>query len=638
MKQGNNVRIALLTVVAVVAVTFAGGGVQATHESQHETFGESGVVTVDQPDGVTYFTQELENEYDDPVVIMKPVGEVGEQPAHIRVRNVQTQSFEYQIEEWSSTGGNTEYSGGHRPVDVSYLVLEAGKYSIDGQTVEAGTFRTDHNFASQKLSATFSTEPVLFTQSQTENEPSQIVTRNQITYNSESDVEFQTLLQEEEGANGNHAVETVGYVAVEQGTGSLNGVPFEVGKTPAVVEETNYNIDFENQYSSSGRFIAGIQTYNGQDTAQPRLSSLSSDSASVFIEEETTGDDETTHGGSESIGYFAFGNVGAFQTDSEEPGPGESVVSWVRDNSLVIVGGIVSVASGGYLLRKRRKASDQSTEGISEPADGERLSSSHMTDEESKAVTDKTTADSEAMPDEHQADAEAAIEKAVTAKSNSNYNDAAEAYSEALSEYQAALGALSAGANKKREEIETAIESTRADLETVKNVQNKRSEIIDSLQSAEQSLHEAIVAYIESNQTVARIRFRQARDTFEDAHETIAESEDDLLTDLVEVTFQPDREPPSTTLSELAVIPETAATVLVDAGIETTDDLDGSDESPWTPAAVEELLANEAIEEDTAMALTLLSWWHGDESYTFETAEAVARRQQQAEYGFNQSS
>lgn len=316
----------------------------------------------------------------------------------------------------------------------------------------------------------------------------------------------------------------------------------------------------------------------------------------------------------------------------------ESEISWVRDNGSVIAGGIASVAGGGYLVWRRRKASNQSTEAISEPADEESLSSSHVADEESKTATDETTADSEVIPDEHRADAEAAIEKAVTAKSNDNYNDAAEAYSEALSEYQSALGTLAAGATKKREEIETAIESTRAELEAVKTVHEQRSEIIDALRPAERILQEAIAAYIEADQTIARIRFRQARDTFGDAHETIVESEEDLLSEPVEVSGQPDRELSSTILSDLPVIPERAATALSDARIETVDDLDSRDESPWMPITVEEMVDDEMIEEDIATTLVLLSWWHGDKSYEFDTAEAVERRQQQANYGFNHTS
>lgn len=74
------------------------------------------------------------------------------------------------------------------------------------------------------------------------------------------------------------------------------------------------------------------------------------------------------------------------------------------------------------------------------------------------------------------------------------------------------------------------------------------------------------------------------------------------------MNVEPDRELSSTKLSELPMISEMAATTLTSNGVETVNDLDNSDESPWTPAAVEELAAAETIKEDTETVLTLLPW------------------------------
>jgi hypothetical protein len=81
-------------------------------------------------------------------------------------------------------------------------------------------------------------------------------------------------------------------------------------------------------------------------------------------------------------------------------------------------------------------------------------------------------------------------------------------------------------------------------LKTVKTQREQQNEFIEAIQPVERILQEAIVAYTEGDQTVARIRFRQARDIFKDAHETIAEGEDDLLAEPVAVSFQPDQEFP----------------------------------------------------------------------------------------------
>jgi PKD repeat protein len=270
--------------------------------------GEVGKLTPNQPDQSTWFTAELRNSYDDPVVIMKPVGSAGDQPAHIRLKNVQGDSFEYKVEEWSHT------NDGHKEVDVYYIVLEAGTHELDdGMTVEAGTERINHEFSTIGLSGDYSDTPVAFTQSQTYNGPDQIVTRNKNVDTGS----IETRLQEEEGADGEHAYETVGYIAVDQGTGSNDGVPFEVGRTGNVVTDYPHNIGFSQSFGSTPQFVADMQTFDGQDTAEVRMESLNAGSASVYIEEEETGDAETTHGSDEVVGYLAIEDAGSLNSDTD---------------------------------------------------------------------------------------------------------------------------------------------------------------------------------------------------------------------------------------------------------------------------------------------------------------------------------
>ena len=316
----------------------------------------------------------------------------------------------------------------------------------------------------------------------------------------------------------------------------------------------------------------------------------------------------------------------------------KSKSSWVRDNAKLLAGGAGTLLGSGYLLRRRQKSTEVSQDDPSKHNSEDPDSDTSEGHEQSTTATNEPTTGSESVTDGHQTAAEEALETAVTAESNEKYGKAVDAYSDALSEYQAALRILPTGATEQRKEIEQIIESTRADLEAVKTRREQQNEVIDDLQPAERSLQEAIVAYIENDRTVARIRFRQARDTFEDAQETIVENEADLLTEPVAVDVQPDREPSSTTLSDLPGIPKAASAELAKLGIEAVDDLDSSDKSPWTPAVVEELVDDDTIEEDAATTLTLLSWWQGDKSYEFDTAQAVERRQQQADYGFNQTS
>lgn len=309
------IRITLLVTILTLSL---GLGVTTAESSQSDSegvIGEVGVTTVDQPDRDTFFTVDLQHTYENPVVVMKPVGSVGPHPAHIRLKNVQSESFEYQVEEWSSTDGP------HNEVRVSYIVVEAGQHSLDGKHIEAGTVQTDHEFTTVQLMSEFTDVPVAFTQSQTENGGDNIVTRNQVRENGSFDSKIQTRVQEAEGADGKHALETVGYIAIEPGTGADETVPFEVGRTGETVSDQPEQITFAEPFDQTPRFIADMQTINGNDTAQTRLESITDETASVFIEEETTGDRETGHT-TESVGYLAIGDAGTLQGDataSQEP-------------------------------------------------------------------------------------------------------------------------------------------------------------------------------------------------------------------------------------------------------------------------------------------------------------------------------
>jgi hypothetical protein len=323
-------------------------------------------------------------------------------------------------------------------------------------------------------------------------------------------------------------------------------------------------------------------------------------------------------------------SIGSDSIESESTGSGSlNPISFFSNPLLPAAVGIAAGPIFGYglyrLIRDRNNRAD-SSDSLSNATTADPTNSSGSSSHDTTTI------------DDHQAAAEAAIETAVATKSNNNLSDAADAYSKAITEYQAAIEALNAGDANKRAELKEAIDSTRNDLEAIKTRREQQTAISEALKSAERSFQGATVAYIEDDQTVARIRFRQARDTFEEAHETITESEDDLFTEPVAVDVQPDRELSSTVISDLPEIPKDTTTKLAEAGIETVDDLESGDKAPWTPAVVEELVDDETIEEDIATTLTVLSWCHSDESYTFDTAEAVVKREQQADYGFNHTS
>jgi len=179
---------------------------------------------------------------------------------------------------------------------------------------------------------------------------------------------------------------------------------------------------------------------------------------------------------------------------------------------------------------------------------------------------------------------------------------------------------------------------TREKLNAVERQQEQRSDLIEILTTAERSFQVGIVAYTQGSKTLARIRFRQARDAFEGAIDILENSDEDLLTPPVEVNVKPERQLVSTTLSELPQVPETAAAGLANAGVATLDELEPSEESPWLPAVVEALVSEETIDQNVGITLTLLSWSDDTGNYEFDSEAAISRRREQADYGHAQSS
>ena len=252
--------------------------------------GETGALTVRQPDTTTGHTVSLARTYENPVVVIKPVGFEGHQPVHVRLGDVSSGEFTFRIEEWDYL------DGAHITERLFYLVVESGSHTLaDGTTVQAGTIAGDHRFRGVAFPTAFATRPVVFTQSQTYRGGHEIVTRNRRVSTSG----FDTRVQEEEGRDGWHTTERIGYVATEPTTAT----GFEIGRTPDTVTDDPFRIGFENDYDSV-QFLADMQTTDGTDTAELRYRGLTSSSATLFVEEERSADRETGHI-TEAVGYLA---------------------------------------------------------------------------------------------------------------------------------------------------------------------------------------------------------------------------------------------------------------------------------------------------------------------------------------------
>jgi hypothetical protein len=311
--------------------------------------GETGTVEVtadDESAGGVGETQWVgfDNEYDNPVVVVKPASYNGGQTAHFRVDGVESDGFYVQVEQWDYQ--INDGMGSHFPETANYIVMESGTHEIPTGsgtvTVEAGvrngvTNSGNHPDCSGWFSgcsskwydvsfdAGFGSSPVVVAQSQSESGGGWLgdVYDSAVTRVKGVDSGgFKTEVREQEGGDGTngdgHPGEPVGYIAFEEGTGSNEANVWGAG-TGTVGDSWGY--EFFDQYfgySSDPVVVAQTQTFSdgGENTHNLRYRSLYSFGVEFKIEEETSADSETSHP-DETVGYVAFEGEGEIYDDGE---------------------------------------------------------------------------------------------------------------------------------------------------------------------------------------------------------------------------------------------------------------------------------------------------------------------------------
>ncbi|WP_247729787.1 hypothetical protein [Halovivax limisalsi] len=268
-------------------IRFLGAPSGPITDASGNDIGEAGVVGLEQPDGDHWHTIELDDSYDDPVVLTQIMTYNGQDACHGRVRDVRSDRFEFQIEEWDV------HNGPHIEETIGYVVLEEGIHTLpdenplsEGTPVEVTTVSTDHNWSDVSFSAGLGTDPAVVSRSQTENGHHEIVTRQR----NADDEGVEVRLQEEEGRGGDHVEETVGVVATPR-----RDVEIGFGRVPDVDHDWT-EFTFETRITASSPVVlANIDTFNGEDTVAPRLRTVTATDGQVFLEEETSQNDERRH-------------------------------------------------------------------------------------------------------------------------------------------------------------------------------------------------------------------------------------------------------------------------------------------------------------------------------------------------------
>jgi hypothetical protein len=255
-------------------------------------------ITIDEP----WASYNLSASRGYPLVIAKPISYAGPQPAHARLKDIFRGStqFDCRVEEW-------DYQNDvHYDENVGALIIGSGRIQNDSggkhiETEAAGEPKANKSWKQVLFKIDFTYDPIVLTMCQTTNDSSAVVTRVQNVTNGS----FEVRLQEQESLEEeSHAEERVGYLATPAGNDSIDGANYEAGRISGV-DHNWHTITFENSYTNPV-FLADMQTFNGPDQCNLRYTNLSGDSVDILVDEEESGEDETSHYYSEEVGYFVI--------------------------------------------------------------------------------------------------------------------------------------------------------------------------------------------------------------------------------------------------------------------------------------------------------------------------------------------
>ena len=260
------------------------------------TFGEYGNLNLNHQ----WQTVSLDESYINPVVIVSDPTNKGSDPAAIRLSNVANNTFQIRLQE-------PNYKNNwHATETVSYLVMEAGDWTLaDGTRISAGTHNsnrlTSKGFDSIGLTD-FNTTPTVLSQVQTYNGRDWVTTRT----TGQSVKGFQLAMQEEEALNkAGHVRETIGWLAIEQGTATDGDTLLQGGTTIRNHNHNRSEVLLKPEFDTPPSLIAKLGSSYGLDTANVRVEDITSNSFGISIQEEQSLDDEIIHT-NESISFLAL--------------------------------------------------------------------------------------------------------------------------------------------------------------------------------------------------------------------------------------------------------------------------------------------------------------------------------------------
>ncbi|MCL3781361.1 PKD domain-containing protein [Prolixibacteraceae bacterium JC049] len=277
---------------------------------------EYGTVSV----GAEWQTVSLDSTYTDMVVVTTPVlNSSSELPAVVRVRNANTTSFDIKLQ---AAGSHTLTSNR----TVHYITVEQGSYTelahgVKMEAYKVNSANTWYKWApnsqlEQRSYVNSYTEPVVIGQVMTNNDSKWSVF---LCSNNNAEpttaTSFYAGKQVGEDNNQTRSDETIGYVVIEKGTGSIGDINYVASKEQNLVGiGTNSNgVSYtlaQNQLSGTLTAIAcvdGMTRSNGGWANLLTSTPVSTSIVQLVIDEDVVTDVERAHG-TEGVCYLILGN------------------------------------------------------------------------------------------------------------------------------------------------------------------------------------------------------------------------------------------------------------------------------------------------------------------------------------------
>ncbi len=238
----------------------------------------------------------LSHSFSEPVVFIGPLSFNESDPAVVRVTNVQSDRFSLYIQDATNVDGDHIYE------TVSYLVLEAGSWVVNGKKLEVGKINTNaaigqgiisDSWETISLTAGFPSTPAVISQIQTDNDPTFAYAReNSLTTNT-----FSLTMDQLGNEKDHHGSEWIGWAAMETGTGTWDGHKYEAGNDWYLSHAQHLDEDFSNSYFTPPNLFGAVGSYNDQEYVSIRWRNITeSQVVDTFVLEDTTVDDDITHG------------------------------------------------------------------------------------------------------------------------------------------------------------------------------------------------------------------------------------------------------------------------------------------------------------------------------------------------------